>query len=283
VRRRQTGLLPLRPSLQLAAQALCQRSKRCPRCPACSLHGWPKPAYELSFLGRNGRYRAECRARGESGHLATPAAPHTYERQPPPLPVSTTARCPLHALNVACSSHLTPIPATGCSARTGSHTFTIPTSASSTMVGVTWCALAACPPACPPAGCCVLVAWGVQRCAAAGRRSARQLQSRPPASRVPAAGQGHPMKPHRVRMAHSLVLHYGLYSKLEGVRAAGWGPPAGRYQPGAAGRVLAPAPTNVCSALAGLESCPAPSSLCERCLLPASCSPVAPTPPRVPL
>ncbi|KAL4439216.1 hypothetical protein ABPG77_004118 [Micractinium sp. CCAP 211/92] len=29
-------------------------------------------------------------------------------------------------------------------------------------------------------------------------------------------GQGHPMKPHRVRMAHSLVLHYGLYSKLDG-------------------------------------------------------------------
>lgn len=29
-------------------------------------------------------------------------------------------------------------------------------------------------------------------------------------------GQGHPMKPHRVRMAHSLVLHYGLHSKLDG-------------------------------------------------------------------
>ena len=26
------------------------------------------------------------------------------------------------------------------------------------------------------------------------------------------------MKPHRVRMANSLVLHYGLYSKLDGVR-----------------------------------------------------------------
>lgn len=26
------------------------------------------------------------------------------------------------------------------------------------------------------------------------------------------------MKPHRVRMAHSLVLHYGLHSKLDGVR-----------------------------------------------------------------
>ncbi len=31
------------------------------------------------------------------------------------------------------------------------------------------------------------------------------------------AGQGHPMKPHRVRMANSLVLHYGLHSKLDGV------------------------------------------------------------------
>lgn len=151
VRRRQTGLLPLRPSLQLAAQALCQRSKRWPRCPACSLHGWPEPAYELSFLGRNGRYRAECRARGESGHLATPAAPHTDERLPPPLPVSTTARCPLHALNVACSSHLTPIPATGRSARTGSHTFTIPTSASSTMVGVLDLVCSCCLPASLPA------------------------------------------------------------------------------------------------------------------------------------
>ncbi|EFN55393.1 hypothetical protein CHLNCDRAFT_8472, partial [Chlorella variabilis] len=28
-------------------------------------------------------------------------------------------------------------------------------------------------------------------------------------------GQGHPMKPHRVRMTNSLVLHYGLHSKLE--------------------------------------------------------------------
>lgn len=35
------------------------------------------------------------------------------------------------------------------------------------------------------------------------------------------AGQGHPMKPHRVRMANSLVLHYGLHSKLDGVRLGG--------------------------------------------------------------
>ena len=28
-------------------------------------------------------------------------------------------------------------------------------------------------------------------------------------------GPGHPMKPHRVKMAHSLILHYGLYTKLQ--------------------------------------------------------------------
>ena len=28
-------------------------------------------------------------------------------------------------------------------------------------------------------------------------------------------GQGHPMKPHRVKMAHSLILHYGLYNQME--------------------------------------------------------------------
>ena len=28
-------------------------------------------------------------------------------------------------------------------------------------------------------------------------------------------GQGHPMKPHRIRMAHSLVVHYGLHHKME--------------------------------------------------------------------
>eukprot|EP00472_Partenskyella_glossopodia_P002630 CAMPEP_0197537634 /NCGR_PEP_ID=MMETSP1318-20131121/57478_1 /TAXON_ID=552666 /ORGANISM="Partenskyella glossopodia, Strain RCC365" /LENGTH=155 /DNA_ID=CAMNT_0043095845 /DNA_START=62 /DNA_END=525 /DNA_ORIENTATION=- len=28
-------------------------------------------------------------------------------------------------------------------------------------------------------------------------------------------GAGHPMKPHRIRMAHSLVLNYGLYRKME--------------------------------------------------------------------
>lgn len=27
-------------------------------------------------------------------------------------------------------------------------------------------------------------------------------------------GEGHPMKPHRMRMTHSLLLHYGLYSKM---------------------------------------------------------------------
>jgi hypothetical protein len=28
-------------------------------------------------------------------------------------------------------------------------------------------------------------------------------------------GQGHPMKPHRVKMAHDLILHYGLYTQLQ--------------------------------------------------------------------
>jgi histone deacetylase 1/2 len=26
---------------------------------------------------------------------------------------------------------------------------------------------------------------------------------------------GHPMKPHRIRMAHSLIMNYGLYNKME--------------------------------------------------------------------
>lgn len=26
---------------------------------------------------------------------------------------------------------------------------------------------------------------------------------------------GHPMKPHRIRLAHSLIMNYGLYKKLE--------------------------------------------------------------------
>lgn len=28
------------------------------------------------------------------------------------------------------------------------------------------------------------------------------------------AGAGHPMKPHRLSLTHSLVLHYGLYKKM---------------------------------------------------------------------
>ena len=28
-------------------------------------------------------------------------------------------------------------------------------------------------------------------------------------------GQGHPMKPHRLRMTHSLLLAYGMYKKME--------------------------------------------------------------------
>ncbi|KAN0069656.1 hypothetical protein V8E54_011962 [Elaphomyces granulatus] len=37
---------------------------------------------------------------------------------------------------------------------------------------------------------------------------------------------GHPMKPHRIRMAHSLVMNYGLYKKMEIYRAK----PASRYE-----------------------------------------------------
>lgn len=28
-------------------------------------------------------------------------------------------------------------------------------------------------------------------------------------------GQGHPMKPHRIRMAHNLILNYGLYKRMD--------------------------------------------------------------------
>ena len=28
-------------------------------------------------------------------------------------------------------------------------------------------------------------------------------------------GAGHPMKPHRIRMTHNLVVNYGLYKKME--------------------------------------------------------------------
>jgi hypothetical protein len=28
-------------------------------------------------------------------------------------------------------------------------------------------------------------------------------------------GRGHPMKPHRIRMAHNLILHYGLHGDME--------------------------------------------------------------------
>ncbi|PWY73764.1 hypothetical protein BO94DRAFT_538806 [Aspergillus sclerotioniger CBS 115572] len=37
---------------------------------------------------------------------------------------------------------------------------------------------------------------------------------------------GHPMKPHRIRMAHSLVMNYGLYKKMEIYRAK----PASKYE-----------------------------------------------------
>lgn len=28
-------------------------------------------------------------------------------------------------------------------------------------------------------------------------------------------GQGHPMKPHRIKMTHNLLLNYGLYKHME--------------------------------------------------------------------
>ena len=39
---------------------------------------------------------------------------------------------------------------------------------------------------------------------------------------------GHPMKPHRIRMAHSLIMNYGLYKKMEIYVSAlvPWGAPA---------------------------------------------------------
>ncbi|CBX91288.1 histone deacetylase [Plenodomus lingam] len=37
---------------------------------------------------------------------------------------------------------------------------------------------------------------------------------------------GHPMKPHRIRMAHSLIMNYGLYNKMEIYRAK----PASKYE-----------------------------------------------------
>merc|ERR1711892_1039648 len=33
-------------------------------------------------------------------------------------------------------------------------------------------------------------------------------------------GQGHPMKPHRIRMTHNLLVNYGLYRKMQIYRAA---------------------------------------------------------------
>ena len=41
-----------------------------------------------------------------------------------------------------------------------------------------------------------------------------------------AYNSGHPMKPHRIRMAHSLIMNYGLYKKLEIYRAK----PASKYE-----------------------------------------------------
>lgn len=37
-------------------------------------------------------------------------------------------------------------------------------------------------------------------------------------------GQGHPMKPHRIRMAHNLIVHYSLHRRMEIVRPFPAGP-----------------------------------------------------------
>ncbi|KAK1407222.1 hypothetical protein QVD17_38836 [Tagetes erecta] len=37
-------------------------------------------------------------------------------------------------------------------------------------------------------------------------------------------GQGHPMKPHRIRMAHSLIIHYSLHRRMEIIRPFPAGP-----------------------------------------------------------
>ena len=47
-------------------------------------------------------------------------------------------------------------------------------------------------------------------------------------------GQGHPMKPHRMRMTHNLLLNYGLYRKME------------VYRPHKATQVSPPAPLPIC-------------------------------------
>jgi len=35
-------------------------------------------------------------------------------------------------------------------------------------------------------------------------------------------GQGHPMKPQRIRMCHNLLLNYGLYRKMEIYVSSDW-------------------------------------------------------------
>ena len=52
-------------------------------------------------------------------------------------------------------------------------------------------------------------------------RNLADLRALPPLSRRSAEignyhyGQGHPMKPHRVRMTHNLVVNYGLYRQMD--------------------------------------------------------------------
>ncbi len=40
---------------------------------------------------------------------------------------------------------------------------------------------------------------------------------------------GHPMKPHRIRMAHALIMNYGLYKQME-IYVSGYSIPSFPYQ-----------------------------------------------------
>lgn len=42
---------------------------------------------------------------------------------------------------------------------------------------------------------------------------------------------GHPMKPHRIRLAHSLIMQYNLYQKMEIYVRAPFGTTPGRWLP----------------------------------------------------
>ena len=131
-----------------------------------------------------------------------------------------------------------------------------PTSDSTTMVG------GGCSPVCLQLGTGERTAL----CWPGGSTAAGVAAPPPPARPPSGAGQGHPMKPHRVRMANSLVLHYGLYSKLDGVRGCG---ALGRR--GACG---GGAPAAARGALAGLRRAALPPAACAPARAP--CSPEHP-------